>query len=367
MHNEVRDQTEIDIKSTRISTRVIATKDPVRDVTAKIGSVQNVIAKEDPMESEISEVLEILRRPLPSDSVLEFIVSEDGYKKIIDEREKSNRKYRVWYDGQSHKVTINCCPSHLHEHTSRIVVDSMVDEAIRVMRNAGVSDYVISRIKNAGKLTNSTRSQKKSYKEPDGLIIFDDAGWRGAHRIAFELGFSQSYSSLRQATVWWIEQKKATVAVLCSLTEVDKSSGAPHRAFRTIEDCDTEVDRYGVEFNRQRRDENCPLGPLEYNQYKWFGTLRDAFFETYRDSDAGIAKSERVYLVKDGVDMTDTIPRDLTLKVRDFVPHNWLSDDVVGQLAVNFLRPQTFMEGLSDAIFRTALYRVADTFDVEEY
>ncbi|KAK9484344.1 hypothetical protein V1527DRAFT_453233 [Lipomyces starkeyi] len=47
------------------------------------------------MESEISEVLEILRGPLPSDSVLEFIVSEDGYKKIIEEREKSNRKYSV--------------------------------------------------------------------------------------------------------------------------------------------------------------------------------------------------------------------------------------------------------------------------------
>ncbi|KAK9427204.1 hypothetical protein V1505DRAFT_402680 [Lipomyces doorenjongii] len=346
---------KVDIKSTRISTRVIATKDNVREVTAKIDSVQNVIAKEDPMESDLSEVLEILRRPLPSDSVLEFMISEDGYKKIIDEREKSNRKYRVWYDGQSHKVTINCCPSYLHERTSQIVIDSMVDEAIKVMRNAGVSDYVISRIKNAGNLTISIRSQIKSYKEPDGLIIFDNAGWRG------------SYSSLRQATMWWIEQKKATVAVLCCLTEVDKSSGAPHRVFQNIEECDMEVDRYGVEFDRQRRDENCPLGPLEYNHYKWFGTLRDAFFEIYRDTDAGIAKSEPVYLVKDGVDMTHAIMRDLTLKVGDFVPRNWLSDDVVGRLAVNFLRPQTFMEGLSDAILRTALHRVADTFAVEEY
>ncbi|KAK9235979.1 hypothetical protein V1525DRAFT_347129 [Lipomyces kononenkoae] len=358
---------KVDIKSTRISTGVIATKDHVREVTAKIDSVQNVIAMEDPMESDISEVLEILRRPLPSDSVLEFMISEDGYKKIIDEREKSNRKYRVWYDGQSHKVTINCCPSYLHERTSQIVIDSMVDEAIRVMRNAGVSDYVIARIKNAGNLTTSTPSQIKSYKEPDGLIIFDNAGWRGAYRIAFELGFSQSYSSLRQATMWWIEQKMATVAVLCCLTEVDKSSGAPHRVFQNIEQYGMEVDRYGVEFDRQRRDENCPLGPLEYNHYKWFGTLRDAFFEIYRDTDAGIAKSERVYLVKDGVDMTHAIPRDLTLKVGDFVPRDWLSDDVVGRLAVNFLRPQTFMEGLSDAILRTALHRVADTFDVEEY
>ncbi|KAK9371427.1 hypothetical protein V1509DRAFT_651002 [Lipomyces kononenkoae] len=288
MHNEVGDQTE--------------------------NSVQNVIAKEDAMESEISEVLEILRRPLPSDSVLEFMISEDGYKKIIDEREKSNRKYRVWYDGQSHKVTINCCPSYLHERTSQIVIDSMVDEAIRVMRNAGVSDYVISRIKNAGNLTIATRS----------------------------------HINLRQATMWWIEQKKATVAVLCCLTEVDKSFGAPHRIFQNIEECDMEVDRYG-------------------NHYKWFGTLRDAFFEIYRDTDAGIAKSERVYLVKDGGDMTHAIPRDLTLKVGDFVPRSWLSDDVVGRLAVNFLRPQTFMEGLSDAILRTALHRVADTFDVEEY
>ncbi|KAK9236428.1 hypothetical protein V1525DRAFT_217675 [Lipomyces kononenkoae] len=66
------------------------------------------------METEISEVLEILRRPLPSDSVLKFIVSEDGYKRIIEDREKSNQKYRVWYDGETHKVTIDCCPSYIH-------------------------------------------------------------------------------------------------------------------------------------------------------------------------------------------------------------------------------------------------------------
>ncbi|KAK9246528.1 hypothetical protein V1506DRAFT_456806 [Lipomyces tetrasporus] len=338
------------IKSTRISARVIAKKDT-----------------EDPMESEMSEVLEILRGPLPSDSVLEFIVPEDGYKKIIEEREKSNRKYRVWYDGESHKVTINCCPSYLHERTSQIVIDSMVDEAVRVMRNAGVSDHVISRIQKAGHLTTSTRSRKKSYKEPDGLIIFDDVEHKGAHRIAFELGFSQSYSSLRQATLWWIEQKKATVAVLLCLTEVDKSSGAAHQVFRTIEECDAEIERYGVEFNRQRREEHRPLGPFEHNGCRWFGTLRDAFFETYRETDSGVVKSEPVYLVKDGVDQTDAISHDLTVKVGDFVPHNWLSDAVVRRLAVNFLRPHTFMEGLSDAIVRTAVNRVDDTFEVEEY
>ncbi|KAK9317767.1 hypothetical protein V1522DRAFT_420895 [Lipomyces starkeyi] len=159
-----------------------------------------VIAKEDPMDGDISEVLEILRRPLPSDSLLEFIVSEDGYKKIIGEREKSNRK--VWYDGESRKVTINCCPSYLHEHTSLMVVDSMVDEA-------------------------------------------------------------------------------------------------------------------------------C--------------------------------------LVKDGVDVTDAIPHDLTVEVGDFVTRNWLSDDVVRRLAVNFLQPQTFLEGLSNSIVGTALNRVEDNFEVEEH
>ncbi|KAK9236697.1 hypothetical protein V1525DRAFT_378874, partial [Lipomyces kononenkoae] len=299
------------------------------------------------MESEISEVLEILRGPLPGDSVLEFIVSEDGYKKIIEERETSNRKYRVWYDGESQKITINCCPSYLHERTSQMVIDSMVDEAVRVMRSAGVSNYVTSRIQNAGHLTRSTMSRRKSYKEPDGLIIFDDDESIDPSRIAFELGFSQSYSSLRQATLWWIEQKQATVAVLLCLTEVDKNSGAAHRVFRTIEARNAEMQTYLTEFNRQRRVEHRLLGPLEYNAYKWFGTLRDAFFETYRETDAGIVKSEPVYLVKDAVDVTDAIPRDLTVKVGDFVPHNWLSDDVVRRLVVNFLQPQTFMEGLS--------------------
>ncbi|KAK9345940.1 hypothetical protein V1522DRAFT_351548, partial [Lipomyces starkeyi] len=64
------------------------------------------------------------------------------------------------------------------------------------------------------------------------------------------------------------------------------------RVFRTMEDCDAEIDTYGVD--RQRREEHRPLGPLEYNGYKLFETLRDAFFETYRETDAGIVKSESV-------------------------------------------------------------------------
>ncbi|KAK9490858.1 hypothetical protein V1508DRAFT_423524 [Lipomyces doorenjongii] len=71
------------IKSTRISPRVAAKKDTVQKVTAKMVTVEEVSAKEDPMETEISEVLEILRGPLPADSVLEFTVSEDGYKKKL--------------------------------------------------------------------------------------------------------------------------------------------------------------------------------------------------------------------------------------------------------------------------------------------
>ncbi|KAK9360375.1 hypothetical protein V1504DRAFT_157191 [Lipomyces starkeyi] len=66
----------------RISKRAAAKKDNVQEVTAK----------EDPMEIEISEVFKLLRRPPPTHPVLEFIVSEDGYKKIIEEREKSKRK-----------------------------------------------------------------------------------------------------------------------------------------------------------------------------------------------------------------------------------------------------------------------------------
>ncbi|KAK9386018.1 hypothetical protein V1515DRAFT_616756 [Lipomyces mesembrius] len=275
------------------------------------------------MKIEISELREILRVPLPSDSVLEFIVSEVGYKWIIEDREKSNRKYRVWYDGETHKVTINCCPSYLHERMSVMVIDSMVVEAVRVMRNADVSDDVISR----------------SYKEPDGLIVFEGGGI-DRRRIALEVGFSQSYSSLRRATLWWIEQKKATIAVLLCLTEVDMSSGEIHGEFGTVQ-----------ELNAPRL-----FVPLEYNGYKWFATLSDAFFETYRETDSGVLRSEPVYLAKDGVDITDAIPRDLTVTVGDFVPHGWLSDDNIRSLTVNFLH----------AIVETALNRVEDSYEVRE-
>ncbi|KAK9313934.1 hypothetical protein V1524DRAFT_434575 [Lipomyces starkeyi] len=100
----------------------------------------------------------------------------------------------------------------------------MVDEAVRMLQNAGVGNDVTTRIQNAGHETTANSSRKRSYKEPDGLIIFQDGEWRDGQ--------------------FW----------------------AAHRVFRTMEDCDAEIDTYGVD--RQRREEHRPLGPLEYNGYK---------------------------------------------------------------------------------------------------
>ncbi|KAK9345939.1 hypothetical protein V1522DRAFT_429189 [Lipomyces starkeyi] len=72
-----------------------------------------------------------------------------------------------------------------------MVIDSMVDEAVRMLQNAGVGNDVTTRIQNAGHETTANSSRKRSYKEPDGLIIFQDGEWRDGRRIAFELGFSQ--------------------------------------------------------------------------------------------------------------------------------------------------------------------------------
>ncbi|KAK9238952.1 hypothetical protein V1525DRAFT_399373 [Lipomyces kononenkoae] len=317
------------------------------------------------MESEISEVLEILRRPLPSGSVLEFVVSEGGYKKIIEEREASNRKYRVSYDGKS-RTAIICFPTYLHEAAGGLVIDSIVSEAIRMLQNAGVGDDVTSRIRRIGPATINSSSDK-SYKEPDGLIVFEDSESDNAFRIVLEVGFSQTYSSLKRACLWWIEEGEAPVVVSLCLTENHKSSGAATMVFRTAQERDAQKQRYIDAFNTQLRQEHRQLGPLVYSGYTWFGTLRDAFFETYRETDSVVAKSEPVYLVKDGVDISDGILRDLrAIKVGDIVPYNWLNDNVLRRSAVNFLRPQTLMQMLSDAIFRTALNRVKDTFALEE-
>ncbi|KAK9368127.1 hypothetical protein V1509DRAFT_670410 [Lipomyces kononenkoae] len=341
--------------TTRTSTRKEGEK-----VSARVGTIQKFKRKEErQMEVEISEVLEILRRPQPSDSVLEFIVSEDGYKRIIEDREKSNRKYRVWYDVATHKVTINCCPSYIHERTIVMVIDSMVEEAVRVMRKAGVSDDVISRVQKAGQLTTSAHSgsSRKSYKEPDGLIVFEGGG-ADRRRIALEVGFAQTYSSLRRATLWWIEHKNATLAVLVCLTEVDKSARETRREFGTIQELNAEMQRIGNLFYRQRTEDRRRFTPLEYDGYKWFGTLSDVFFETFCETDTGVLSSDPVYLVKDGLDVTGSI--NLTATVGDFVPQSWLSDNHIRGSAVNFLQSQDFMEGLSNAIVETALDRIED-------
>ncbi|KAK9367750.1 hypothetical protein V1509DRAFT_653596 [Lipomyces kononenkoae] len=318
------------------------------------------------MESHISDVLALLRRPRQSDPVLEFIISEDGYKRIIEEREKTNRSYRVSYDSHSRTVTI-CFPTAVHERTGDMVISSMVNEVVRMLENAGVGDEVTSRIQSGGHETITDSSLARSYKEPDGLIIFEDFKSKNPRRIVLEVGFSQTYASLKRACLWWMNQRQVPVVLSLFLTENRHNSGSARQVFRTVEERDLHIQRYIDAFNAQMTQEHRPLGPLVYDGNIWFGSLRHAFFETYRVTDTGVVKSEAAHLVQDGVDVSDDIPRDLgAIEVGDFVPHGWLSDDVLRRSAVNFLRPQSFMRMLSGAIFRTALGRVADTLTVEE-
>ncbi|KAK9238112.1 hypothetical protein V1525DRAFT_387833 [Lipomyces kononenkoae] len=301
------------ITSTGISRKVTAKEDTVQEVTAQ-----------DTMETEISEVLEL-----------------DGYKMIIKEREQTNRRYRVSYDAHSRTIII-CFPTHVHERAGEMIISSMVNEVIRMLQNAGVGDDITSRIQSGGNVTIVGDFRGRSYKEPDGLIIFEDRESKNVNRIALKS------DSLRHIPV-------SRGFCRCA------SSVSDHRGPGCADI------RYIDAFNTQQRHERRPFGPLVYNGHIWFGTLRNAFFETYRGTHAGVVKSEQAYLVKDGVDVSEAIPRDLsTIDVRDFVPDNWLSDDVLRSSAVNFLRPQIFMGMLSDAIFRTALNRVSDTFVLEE-
>ncbi|KAK9491664.1 hypothetical protein V1508DRAFT_398721 [Lipomyces doorenjongii] len=70
-------------------------------------------------------------------------------------------------------------------------------------------------------------------------------------------------------------------------------------------------------------------------------------------------------LVKDGVDISDAIRRDLSaIKVCDFFPYNWLRDDILRRSAVNFAA-NLHAKGVY-AIFMTALNRVKNTFELEE-
>ncbi|KAK9359704.1 hypothetical protein V1504DRAFT_485023 [Lipomyces starkeyi] len=321
------------------------------DIRAEARAIKTS-AKDEAMDGELSKALETFHRPMPSDSMLQFTVTEDGYKKIVEERGRCSRKYRVWYDGYSFTVTIICCPSDLHNMAAVTVVDSLVEEKPR----------------KAGNETSASDSRTRSYREPDGTVLFEDRTSPRIHRIVLEVGFSQNYVPLQRATMWWLEEKISPVAILLCLTERHKSSGAARRVFRSKEDKDAEMEKYIEAFDRQQRQGNHALGPLVYDGYSWFGTLQQAFFETWRRTDTGIVKNGPLYLVNDGLDVSVATPLDLgDFTLGDIVPSNAGIGDVMRSSALNFVRPQTYIQVLSDAIFRTALNRVAETFEVEEH
>jgi hypothetical protein len=76
----------------RVSPLDVAATNSILLVSTAEARARKISAKDEAMDGELSKALETFHRPMPSDSMLQFTVTEDGYKKIVEERGRCNRK-----------------------------------------------------------------------------------------------------------------------------------------------------------------------------------------------------------------------------------------------------------------------------------
>ncbi|KAK9240552.1 hypothetical protein V1525DRAFT_423797 [Lipomyces kononenkoae] len=247
---------------------------------------------------EHSELLEIVRRPLSPDTVLEVPASQSQYDLVQETLENEDARYpQLWYDSDRSIAIITAAPSPLHSDMSGALPGSIFREVIRSKISSDIANglsLVTERTSSRG--TNSGRT-KRAW---DGVVLIYLEGTRRTLMISLEVGVSQSYSSLRASISWSI----------CAL-EIP-----PIRYYASNE----EIDRVVMEAEGAFRDQliHHPYGPLESNGFIWFGRVQQSIV----DSGQYVAQ-----------DISPNI-RDVVLE--DCIPTHILSSRVLQETPVNF-------------------------------
>ncbi|KAK9236567.1 hypothetical protein V1525DRAFT_406701 [Lipomyces kononenkoae] len=108
-----------------------------------------------------------------------------------------------------------------------------------------------------------------------------------------------------------------------------------------------------------------PYGPLEWDGYIWFGSIKRVILETYRFPDDGcpsetiLDPSNSFTIVEDGEFVAHDISPNLRqVAIGDCIPNHILTGQVAHTTAVNFFRREWFEDSFKDAMVNTAVLRV---------
>ncbi|KAK9238120.1 hypothetical protein V1525DRAFT_449959 [Lipomyces kononenkoae] len=298
---------------------------------------------------EHSELLEIARRPLSPDTVLEVPASQLQYDLAREILENEDDGYpQLFYDSDRNIAIIAAAPSPMHSEMAGALPGSIFREVIRSQISSDLANGL-----NIVTEETSTRSTNRgrTTRAWDGALIYSE-GTRETLMISVEIGVSQSYSSLRAAISWSMCALGCRLGLALCISEGDRGDIPPIQAFR-----DQLMHR--------------PYGPLESDCFVWFGNVKEVILDVYRRQDDDyqpgtlLDPHDTFHIVETGEYVAhDVSPNLRDVVMGDCIPSHILSGQVVQETPVNFFRRDWFENTFQRSMVRTATLRVRHKAEV---
>ncbi|KAK9246140.1 hypothetical protein V1506DRAFT_447700, partial [Lipomyces tetrasporus] len=162
---------------------------------------------------ERSELIDIVRRPLSPDTQLEVPASREEYEQVQEMLENEQVRYpQLWYDGSKKVAIVAAAPSPLH---SRMAIELVTNLRKEVKRSRGMDDELAGGISLDSDTTNTGGSTTRAW---DSALLYTEDDDETL-MIAVEVGFSQTYESLRAAISWCVCSLRCRLGIAMSIQE----------------------------------------------------------------------------------------------------------------------------------------------------
>ncbi|KAK9329329.1 hypothetical protein V1520DRAFT_379368 [Lipomyces starkeyi] len=300
-----------------------------------------------------SDLLDTVKRPLSPDAYIEIPASRSEYERVQRILEEEDAKYpNLQYDGFREVAIVSAAPSPLHGDMAGI--DQNIKDGLSLSNER-------SNTTGAGD-TSTTRSW-------DGALTYMTHEGESL-MIAVEVGFSQTYESLRAAISYSVCALRCRVGIAMSINEGDRGTAPPVRYYDTGDERLAAIRE--IEHHLDSQLQTNPFGPLRIGEEIWFGRVTKVVLETYRLEDetsppeALLDPTQSFTIVENGRWVGDEVPPNLAeITIGDCIPTHILTGNSITATPVNFFEQDWFENRFRLSMLRTVMERVWDKSKVQ--
>ncbi|KAK9316480.1 hypothetical protein V1524DRAFT_426736 [Lipomyces starkeyi] len=280
---------------------------------------------------EQSNLMCVVTRPLSPDTRIEVSATWAEYEYAQEHLDNEGTKFpRLWYDSTQKIATVVAAPTPLHLDMVGELMGHLLTACNNAMVRGGISETIRDGLTQSSDATNCTDGDDGlTIREWDGALSYvADGEW--TLMVAFEVGVSQTYKSLRAAISWCVCALGCHLGIAMHISEGERGERPKVQYFATQQEARAAMQRSRDELRLQSRLH--PFGPLVWNGVTWFGTLQKVVIETFRNENADcppetlLEPTQSFVIVRDGRFSEQDVPPNLKdIVLGDCVPRHILS------------------------------------------